>query len=356
VGGNQSCTEFICELAILIPPHLPLLKLMKTRSILFACLLGATPTLFAQSILITVAPPPLVVYEQPPCPEEGYFWNPGYWAYGDDGYFWVPGAWVEVPQPGYFWTPGYWVFTNGNYRWHGGYWGPHIGFYGGINYGYGYYGSGFSGGRWDGTVFRYNTAVWHVNSSVIHNTYVDRTVISNGSVNNHVSFNGPGGIDARPTAAEEAAARDRRIEATASQRAHEQEARNDRNQHYSVNQGRPNSAVQTNAVEHNGTVHHDVAHPEAVHRNAAHPEAAHPEAAHPEATHREGAHHEPVHHEAAHPEATHHEPAHHEPAHHETAHHEAAHPAAGHPAGPHHPSNPQPKKPSGGGEKKEKKG
>jgi hypothetical protein len=305
--------------------------------------------------LITVAPPPLVVYEQPPCPEEGYFWNPGYWAYGDDGYFWVPGAWVEVPQPGYYWTPGYWGFANGNYRWHGGYWGPHIGFYGGVNYGYGYYESGFSGGRWEGNNFQYNTAVWHVNSSVIHNTYVDRAVISNGNVNNRVSFNGPGGIEARPTGAEEAAAHDRRIEATESQRAHEKQARNDRNQHYSVNQGHPNSAVQTNAVEHNAAVQHDVAHPEAVHRNAAHPEAAHPEAAHPEATHHEAAHHEPAHHEAAHPEATHHA-THPEAAHHEPAHHQAAHPAAAHPAGPHHPSNPQPKKPSGGGEKKEKKG
>ena len=76
----------------------------------------------------------LVVYEQPPCPEDGYFWSPGYWAYGDDGYFWVPGAWVEVPQPGYFWTPGYWGFGDGIYRWHDGYWGPHVGFYGGINY------------------------------------------------------------------------------------------------------------------------------------------------------------------------------------------------------------------------------
>ena len=123
--------------------------------------------------------------------------------------------------------------------WHGGYWGPHVGYYGGINYGYGYYGSGFYGGRWDGNVFRYNTAVWHVNSAVIHNTYVDRTVINHETVNNHVSFNGPGGIETRPTAAEEAAAQNRRLEATPAQRAHEQEARNDRNQHYSVNHGPP---------------------------------------------------------------------------------------------------------------------
>ena len=46
---------------------------------------------FAQvSLRITVAPPELVVYAQPVCPQEGYLWTPGYWAYGEEGYFWVP--------------------------------------------------------------------------------------------------------------------------------------------------------------------------------------------------------------------------------------------------------------------------
>src|ERR1700727_2487320 len=27
------------------------------------------------------APPPLPDYEQPPCPEDGYLWTAGYWAY-----------------------------------------------------------------------------------------------------------------------------------------------------------------------------------------------------------------------------------------------------------------------------------
>ena len=271
--ANQSSTDVGCERSISDTPPLHVVNLMKSRYILLACLLGTTPMSFAQSISITVAPPPLVAYEQPPCPEDGYFWSPGYWAYGDDGYFWVPGAWVEVPQPGYLWTPGYWGFADGLYRWHGGYWGPQVGFYGGVNYGYGYYGSGFYGGRWDGDVFRYNTAVWRVNSSVVHNTYVDRTVINNGTANNHVSFNGPGGVEARPTAAQETAARNRHIDATESQRAHEQEARKDRNQHYSVNHGHPNTVVQTNAGERPAAVHHEVAHSQAVHQEAAHPEA-----------------------------------------------------------------------------------
>jgi hypothetical protein len=360
---NQSCTEVRCELTKLKQPRLPT-ELMKARYILvLACLLGATPSLFAQSVSITVAPPPLVAYEQPPCPAEGYFWSPGYWAYGEDGYFWVPGTWVEVPQPGYFWTPGYWAFANGYYLWHGGYWGPHVGFYGGINYGYGYYGSGFYGGRWDGNVFRYNTAAWHVNSAVIHNTYVDRTVINQGAVNSHVSFNGPGGIEARPTAGEEAAAQNRRLEATSAQRAHEQEARNDRNQHYSVNQGHPNTVVRTNAAGQPAGVHHEGAQPAAEHNAGAQPEAVHHEGARPEVTHHEATHPETAHHEVAHPEATHHEAVHTQPTHHEVEHAQATHhvaapqqpshhPAA-HPAAPHHPpAHSQPKKASGGGEKK----
>ena len=165
--------------------------------------------------------------------------GPGYWAYGADGYFWVPGYWYEAPEPGFLWTPGYWGFAGGNYSWHTGYWGPHVGFYGGINYGFGYYGSGCYGGRWEGGTFHYNTAVWKVNSSVVHNTYVDRTVI-NTNINNHTSFNGPGGTETRPTAEEQAAEHERHVEATDRQRAHEEDARHDPNQRYSANHGHPN--------------------------------------------------------------------------------------------------------------------
>ena len=155
------------------------------------------------SITAPIAPPPLVVYEQPPCPADGFLWSPGYWAYGDGGYFWVPGVWVRPPQIGYLWTPPYWAFSNGIYAYHVGYWGPHVGFYGGVNYGYGYSGYGFGGGRWEGGAFRYNTAVVNVNRTVVHNVYVDRTVVVHNTtvVNNRTSYNGgPGGLAARPTA------------------------------------------------------------------------------------------------------------------------------------------------------------
>jgi hypothetical protein len=56
-----------------------------------------------------------------------------------------PGQWVIPPSTGVLWTPGYWGFAGGSYTWHEGYWGPQVGFYGGVNYGNGYFGSGFTG-------------------------------------------------------------------------------------------------------------------------------------------------------------------------------------------------------------------
>src|ERR1700733_12877059 len=75
-------------------------------------------------VSITVAPPELPVYVQPPCPEAGWMWSPGYWAWGPDGYYWVPGVWVAPPEVGFYWTPGYWGFNDGIYLWYPGYWGP----------------------------------------------------------------------------------------------------------------------------------------------------------------------------------------------------------------------------------------
>ena len=195
------------------------------------------------SISANIAPPPLPVYTQPPCPYDGYMWTPGYWGYGDMGYYWVPGVWVRPPHMGYLWTPSYWGFAGGIYGWHAGYWGAHVGFYGGVNYGYGYGGVGFGGGMWQGNSFRYNTAVMNVNTTVVHNTYIDRTVINNTTVNNRTSFNGPGGIAARPRPEDEVAMRENHIQATSEQVNHRQTASRDRNQFVSVNHGQPTTAA-----------------------------------------------------------------------------------------------------------------
>jgi hypothetical protein len=203
-------------------------------------------------IAVHIGPPALPVYEQPICPTPGYLWTPGYWAYGPDGYYWVPGTWVEPPQVGLLWTPGYWGWGSGGYFWHAGYWGPHVGFYGGINYGFGYGGVGFVGGRWDHGVFAYNTAVMHVNTEVIHNTYVDRTVVRNVTVN-RVSFNGGrGGITARPTRGEMEAEHEHHFVGTSMQTQHEHAASTNRAMLASENHGRPAVAATARPGEFSG--------------------------------------------------------------------------------------------------------
>jgi WXXGXW repeat (2 copies) len=215
-----------------------------TALLLFVVLTGLAvpspaPAQIAVGVSIHIGPPVLPVYAQPVCPAAGYIWTPGYWAYGPYGYYWVPGTWVMAPTPGFLWTPGYWGFVGGAYLWHGGYWGPHVGFYGGVNYGFGYGGVGFVGGEWHGGVFRYNTAVTNVNTTIIHNTYVNNVVVNKTVVNN-VSYNGgPGGIQARPNAAEQAAMREQHLQATSMQTQHEQMARNDHSLLASVNHGHP---------------------------------------------------------------------------------------------------------------------
>src|ERR1700722_12752384 len=216
------------------------------RTVLLAAIMFAIPAAsFAQisvGIAVRVAPPVLPVYQQPICPGEGYIWTPGYWAYGDDDYYWVPG---------------YWGWGDGGYFWHAGYWGPHVGFYGGVNYGFGYVGVGYLGGRWEGGHFAYNRTVNNVNVTVIHNTYNTR-ITNNYNNSTRVSYNGGnGGVRAQETAQERQATREQHIQATGVQAQHEHAARSDRSQFASVNHGQPNVAAtpRPGAFNDRGVVH-----------------------------------------------------------------------------------------------------
>ncbi|MHB8218244.1 MAG: YXWGXW repeat-containing protein [Candidatus Sulfotelmatobacter sp.] len=202
-------------------------------------------------ISVRIGPPALPIYAQPICPGPGYLWTPGYWAWNDDGgYYWVPGTWVVAPI-GMLWTPGYWGWGGGFYAWHAGYWGPHIGFYGGINYGFGYGGVGFVGGEWRGGAFFYNTAVMHVDTVHVTNVYVNRTVVVNNE--SHVAFNGgEGGVAARPTAAEESAAREPHQAALSAQTQHEHAASQNRAMFASANHGAPAVAATARPGEFSG--------------------------------------------------------------------------------------------------------
>ncbi|MCU1300827.1 MAG: putative rane protein [Candidatus Sulfotelmatobacter sp.] len=191
-------------------------------------------------VAITFEPPALPVYEQPLCPGEGYIWTPGFWAWDDDAedYYWVPGTWVLAPEVGFLWTPPWWGWGGEAYVFHEGFWGPTVGFYGGIDYGFGYFGRGYEGGRWENGRFFYNRAVNNVNVTVVHNVYESRVVNENRTT--RVSYNGGnGGVNARPTPQEEAAAHARHLPPVPPQIQHIQVARTNPQLRASVNQGRP---------------------------------------------------------------------------------------------------------------------
>ena len=214
------------------------------RWLLLALLLCAIPASSYAGVFISVgfAPPVLPVYEQPPCPQPGLMWTPGYWAYGPDGYYWVPGAWVPAPYEGALWTPGYWGWSGGLYVFHEGYWGRHVGYYGGVNYGFGYMGIGFVGGEWRGHEFAYNRAVMRVDERFVHTTYVDREVVNRYTVvrDSRVAYSGgPGGIRHDPSPEERVAEHEQHVAKTSFQAQHENTFKSDRTAYAKNNGGHP---------------------------------------------------------------------------------------------------------------------
>ena len=218
------------------------MRTIRTLLALFALAIPAA--LFGQvNMSISIGPPALPVYDQPVCPGDGYIWTPGYWAYDTDvsDYYWVDGVWVMAPEEGLLWTPGYWGWSDGGFFFNEGYWGQEVGFYGGIDYGFGYFGEGYGGGRWDGGHFFYNRSVNNVDISInrnVYNTPIDR------HNENRVSFNGgSGGIEARATSQQEAAAHQRHVPPVAVQTEHAQSARANPALRAAANHGNPPPAT-----------------------------------------------------------------------------------------------------------------
>jgi hypothetical protein len=90
------------------------------------------------------------------------------------------------------------------------------------------------------TLFNTTRRSGRVNPEAVHNTYVDQLVVNNRPIgSNGASYNGPGGIQARPTAEQQTAMNERHLQATSAQLQHEQTALNDPNQHLAANHGHP---------------------------------------------------------------------------------------------------------------------
>jgi len=213
-----------------------------TGALCAACLgfAGLTAAQISIGISVRIAPPALPVYEQPAIPATGYLWTPGYWAWSaaDADYYWVPGTWVLPPRPGLLWTPGYWGWSDGAYLWHEGYWAPHVGFYGGVDYGFGYGPRGYEGGYWDHGRFFYNTAVTRVRPGVRLTHSYTHPVPHGGA--GHVSFNGGrDGVQQRPTAAQLGAEREHHVMPVSAQRQLVDAASHDQQLHDRYNHGHP---------------------------------------------------------------------------------------------------------------------
>ncbi|MBV8630070.1 MAG: hypothetical protein JOZ83_04045, partial [Silvibacterium sp.] len=87
--------------------------------------------------------------------------------------------------------------------------------------------------------------------TIIHNTYIDRTVIINNV--NHVSYNGgQGGITVRPTPEQERVAELRHIPPVAAQQQHMQQARGNPELRATQNQGKPPIAATSRPTEFRG--------------------------------------------------------------------------------------------------------
>lgn len=216
-------------------------RVLLAAMLMLALLVPAAPSPVQAAVSVGIsvgfAPPALPVYDQPPIPGPGYMWMPGYWAWGPDGYYWVPGTWVIPPAVGLLWTPPWWGWNGSVYVFHGGYWGPRVGFYGGINYGFGYFGSGYDGGYWDRGRFFYNREFNNFGHRRIDHVY-SRPI--RRPDHNGIGWNGGvGGMPGAPTPHEQAVSRDRHWQPPQPQVQHFDTARKFPSLRSTVNNGQP---------------------------------------------------------------------------------------------------------------------
>jgi hypothetical protein len=134
------------------------------------------------------------------------------------------------------------------FAWHEGYWGLQVGFYGGVDYGFGYIGVGYEGGYWRNGAFFYNRSVNNVVN--ITNVYEKNVTVNNET---RVSYNGgAGGITARPTPQQAAAANQRHLPPTGAQTSHVRAASGNHQLYESVNHGRPAIAATAKPSQFSG--------------------------------------------------------------------------------------------------------
>ena len=193
------------------------------------------------------------------------------------------------PAIGLLWTPGYWAWDDGVYLYDAGYWGPRVGFYGGISYGFGYWGHGYDGGYWRGRTFYYNRVYNNIGGLHINALYERR--VPGDRRGGRASYNGgPGGVVAAKSADERLADRDAHIPATADQIRRSRDAGANPALRASVNHGHPLLAGAAAAARHVAVGRSESTRPGASRIEANHAEARHVEARHMDARHMDAGH------------------------------------------------------------------
>lgn len=195
-----------------------------------------------------------------------------------------------APYVGALWTPPYWGYSRDHYYLHRGYWAPHVGFYGGVDYGHGYEGHGYEGGYWNRGSFYYNRSVNNVDRTAVHNVYDYRIRETRAS---RVSYNGGrGGIQERPSVAERAVLHENRIAQVPAQAQHMRQAQANRAQFASVNHGHPQTVAAARPLQ--TAYRAPAAHPAAVPGVRTLPRVTAREAAVPTPANRAGEHGRPA--------------------------------------------------------------
>ena len=199
-----------------------------TSTILAGLTLGIlAPAAQAQiGVYISLAPPELPIYQQPPIPGPGYIWTPGYWAHAPRGYYWVPATWVMPPSRDMLWTPGYWGFGPRGYVWNPGYWENHA--------------------------FHYNRAANNFGNVRIAHAY-SRPIGRDDRGEHRTSFNGgAGGVMSQPTDRESAYGRANHTPPVAVQQQHERAASDNNASFLSNNHGQSPVAATSRPAQSSG--------------------------------------------------------------------------------------------------------
>jgi len=96
-------------------------------STLFGC--STHPTVYSDNgaymgreVVVTEAPPPVVLEARAGDPRPGYVWVEGGWVWRDRRWVWERGHWIQPPHHTATWVSGHYYYRNGRHVYVPGHW------------------------------------------------------------------------------------------------------------------------------------------------------------------------------------------------------------------------------------------